>query len=367
MEAPSKLKIEGELKPMKMLKRSGAAGLAAMLLLLQPGCLERKEEIRVLPDGGLIVTHRLKGDPSEFRPGRADVLPSGGPWSLRDFDVPRENEPKSDHVREATARFADAASIPETFGAPGDPAPLRMRTTLRVEREGAVVRYVFERRYAPRAYGMREAVFKKAFPDDLRKALEKQGEGGLDEETTRRTVVAMVAFERGKALAHLDEALAAAAPDRADTRARLAARAAFERAFDAAWRPEALVSYVDASDEVKADLEARFRADTARAAGEAGAAALLASAERKAKPDAATHRAVEKRVIEAYEAARRVLDATEDLGDETFEVRVTFPAPVVLSDADALEDDGRTAVFRFGGEHLRDREQVLRAVAEGKP
>ncbi|MBX3467789.1 MAG: hypothetical protein KF878_12970 [Planctomycetes bacterium] len=48
-------------------------------------------------------------------------------------------------------------------------------------------------------------------------------------------------------------------------------------------------------------------------------------------------------------------------------MRVTFPGPVALSDAQALEDGGRTAVFRFDGAALNDRPQVLRAVAVLRP
>ncbi|HZU95942.1 MAG TPA: hypothetical protein VFF73_04480, partial [Planctomycetota bacterium] len=75
--------------------------------------------------------------------------------------------------------------------------------------------------------------------------------------------------------------------------------------------------------------------------------------------------AKEADVRAAFERGRRVLEATEDLQDESFEVRVEFPVPVVLSDAD--EVSGNTAVFKFSGKDLCDSERVLRAVACGKP
>src|SRR5262249_22136008 len=98
-------------------------------------------------------------------------------------------------------------------------------------------------------------------------------------------------------------------------------------------------------------LDARYRSETVKQAATSGATGLGETA-------------LEEKLGSAFLRARRVLEVTEALGLHSFEVRVEMPAPVVLSDADALEDAGHTAVFRFKGEDLRDRDHVLRVVAE---
>lgn len=323
---------------------------AVLTLLATSGCLERREEILVRADGSLEVTHRFKGDPGEFGDDRPDALPRGAPWTVRDEDV-RVDDSRTDRVRVATATFARAADVPATFGAAGDPAPLAMRTQVSVQRRpDGTSRWIFERRYGARSYAVRDRLFRRTFPGDVRKALER-GEP-IEGELLEKAVQAVVEFERSKVGLLLEQAIQATAPDRATAANLLAARRDVERALEADWTAEAVRDLIGGSAEEKLAVEERFRNESARSAAAAGARAL-------GDP------AVEARLAEAFERARRVWDATEGLQDETFELRVTFPAPVVLSDAAALEDGGRTAVFRFGGEDLRDHDLVLRAVAEG--
>lgn len=338
------------------------AALSAAVLLAGGGCLERKENVKVQADGAVVVTHRLRGDVQEFATEHADALPSGAPWAVRDEDTPREDGSGTDRLREATARFAGAADVPPCFGGEGDRASLRMRTALEVEPGGDAVRYTFVRTYEPRPYAWRERALRAALPDGLRKELEAHGQqaGGqpLPEDLLRRTVAALIDFERFKAEALLEQALDAHAPDRAGPGARARARAALGKAILAEWRPENLLHFLDAPPEAKAALETKFRVYALSQAALAGAAALGG--------DAADAEAVGA----AFLAARAQLDATEDLQDESFEVRVEFPVPVSVADAPTgatIEDGGRSAVFRFKGEDLRDAPVVLRAVAEGRP
>jgi len=337
-----------------------AAGLAGAVLALAGGCLERKETIEVRANGSVRVSHRLKGDAAEFRRDRADTLPFGAPWVVLDHDLPRDDGKGADRLREASAEFASAAHIPETFGAPGDPAPLRARTALAIDRlAGGTFRYTFERRYAPRPYAWRERLFKRALPDDLVQQVARKDGEPIPEDVKLRAIAGLIEFERTKSEVLLEQAMDAVLGERAGPRARLAARASLGKSIAREWRPEALVAILDGSEEEQAKVDARWRADSARTAARAGAAALEA--------EGARVKGLEERLHEAFVTARRTLDATEDLQDETFEVRVRFPVPVVLADAAAIEDEGRTAVFRFGGQDLRDAEQVLRVVAEGRP
>jgi hypothetical protein len=341
--------------------KTGFALLLAALALATTGCLERKETVKIAADGSIDVAATFKGDAGEFDPARADALPRGAPWTVSDRDVPRADGKGSDHVREAAAHFARADDIPATAGDPGDPAPLAAHTSLAIEHEAdGTTRWVFERRYDRRDYAWRESLFRKAFPDALRKELEaassEAGGAPLPRPLVARAVDALLVFERTKAEALLERALGGADGVKAGTEERLAARAAFDRKFVETWRPEGLLAVLDAPAE-RAKLEERYRAESARDAAHATARAVA--------PEG--NAALEAKLEQAFVRERRVLDVTEALRAHGFEVRVVMPGKVTASDAEAIEDDGRTAVFRFAGEDLCDRDQVLRAVAEGRP
>ncbi|HZU99042.1 MAG TPA: hypothetical protein VFF73_20205, partial [Planctomycetota bacterium] len=176
--------------------------------VLLSGCLDRKETIKVQADGGVSVAFVLKGDPGEFKPDRVDVLPGGAGWKVTDEDVARDDGNGSDHVRRAEASFARIEDAPSSFGAADDPAPLTAHTTLRREATKEGTRYVFERRYVPRAYAWRERIFRRTVPEDVIKALsESPKEGAAHDEAVKRATSALLAFEREKNQVLLEEAL----------------------------------------------------------------------------------------------------------------------------------------------------------------
>lgn len=321
----------------------------ALCAVLLSGCLEREETIEVLPGGGLDVSLVLTGDAGDFDP-RGDALPTGGPWTVTDEDVPTADGKGTKHVRRAKASFASAAAMPASFG--DDAQSLRAPTTLAVEAlPGGGTRYVFERRLVARTWAWRAKLEREAFPDELKKALERKPEDGpLPDDLLLRAVTAVLRLKRGEALEQVEAALVAVAGRRVEARARLAARASFSKAHDAAWSAQALLPAVKEGAPALAKLDAAWRDATAR-----DAAAAIVAALGDATPDAAKR---------AFLAARRELEVTEDLRDETFVTRVRFPVRVTTTDGE-VQADGRTVVFRWKGEDLCDREHVLRAVAEG--
>jgi hypothetical protein len=337
--------------------RLAVLGLASMLSF--SGCLERKERIHVGADGRISVSHAFKGDAGEFAETSADKLPTGAPWRLHDEDVARAGGDGSDHVRTAAAEFASAAEIPETFGAADDPAPLHAKTKVSIERtRDGKTRWVFERRYAARTRAWRQRLFERHFPEALRKELErKEGDPPLADEVLARAADAVVRFERDRNALLLESALASFGPS-ADAYVLVTARDAFVKSFEEAWKPEMVLSAIHGTADERAALDARYRDETLKAAARTGAKAL---AERL--PDAGAD--LPARVEKAFATARRIHDATEQLQLHGFEVRVELPAKVVASNAEALDDDGRTAVFKLSGADLCDGEHVLRAVAEG--
>lgn len=323
--------------------------LAALAAVLLSGCLEREETIEVLPGGGLEVSLVLTGDAGDFDP-RGDALPTGGPWAVTDEEV--KDGDRTKHVRKARASFASAAAMPASFG--DDAQSLRAPTTLAVEAlPGGGTRWVLERRYPARTWAWRAKLEREAFPDELKKALERRPEDGpLPDDLLLRAVTALLRLKRGEALEQVEAALVAVAGRPVDAKARLAARAAFAKAHDAAWSPAALLPAVKEGAPALAKLDAAWRDATAR-----DAAAAIVAALGDATPDAAKR---------AFLAARRELEVTEDLRDETFVTRVRFPGKVVTTDGE-VQADGRTVVFRWKGEDLCDREHVLRAVAADGP
>lgn len=331
------------------------------LTLLLSGCLEREERVVVAPDGGVSVEHRFQGDAAEFGPV-GDALPeAGGAWTVTDEDVARKDGKGSDHVRRASGRFPDAGAVPEGFGRPGDTSSLRFTTSVTRERlpDGST-RTTFERRYLPRAWAWRERLRERHLPQALLDRLSKEPDETKKEAAKREALVGLLAFERAKGQALLERALQAVAvagePAAVTARRALDARARFGAAFDAAWKTDDVLRLVSAPRAEQAALEARYRAQTIDAAVAAGVdAAVAAGADGEA--------ALEAALRAALEAERRTLEATEDLQDETFCVRVTLPGAVALTDAEALEDDGRTAVFRFGGKELAEAPPVLRVVS----
>jgi hypothetical protein len=325
------------------------AGALLLLSFLLAGCLDREEKVTVHADGSVDVSHLLKGDAGEFKESRVDALPVGAPWKVTDEDLAKSDGSGTDHVRHAEASFARIEDVPESNGAAGDPAPLHASTSLHREsgKDGSV-RYVFERRYVPRAYAWRERVFRRTVPEDVIKALNETKEGAAHEQAEARAIECLLAFEREKTQIQVEDALASVGSP--DVTTRLAARADFARRFDARWHVGDLMPFLDGSPDARAAIDRRFRDETA---SDAIAAACATG------PSEAAARA-------AFERERRLLEATEDLQDESFEVRVEFPVPVVLTDADLVEG-GKTAVFRFHGKDLSDSGRVLRAVAEGKP
>jgi hypothetical protein len=160
----------------------------------------------------------------------------------------------------------------------------------------------------------------------------------------------VLALERGKNEEWARDALRAAIADEsARVLALHAARAAIAEFFDAHARPEQLEALLaeppEEIERVSAELQASLDLAVAEAIAGAG----------EADPRGA-EAAIEP-ILDAMAAARRATHITEDLGDESFTIRVRLPGEVLATDADEVVDG--VAVWRFHGKELRDREQRL--------
>lgn len=328
---------------------------ALLCALLLAGCLEREEAVTVTPDGALEVVHTIRGDAGDLDGGAARY-PTAGPWEARREVRPRDDG-KEEHVLVARARFASAAEVPTHFGAPGEPegAPLQMTTRLAVVAEPGATRYVFARTYGARAWGDYRVLHARAFDQQVRALLapERGGFDALSGAEQDRVFQAVIEWERGKARRWTEQALRAAAPDRAEAPlARLAAQDAVGAFFARELPVERARALFDLARADPARLEGELRGLQARHDHEVSEALRRALA---LGPEQAT------RLREALEAERRTFEVTEDLGDERFVVRLRLPGRVERHDADAVEDGA--LVWRFTGEELRDREVTLLATS----
>ena len=359
---------------------------AVTLVLALAACLENEETIDVAPDGSVTVELRSQGDVSDLADGYP--LPLDAPWepstdatrewlrtlgpdtgsaSVRasleqrgwSFSDPRETELA---VRRT---FASVEDLPRWFAPAGEPyrdAHLLRDTRLEVRKAGKRTVYVFERSFrarGPNKHMLFNERWEREIPDDLEQRFGKEDEDVSDAEVKKiasvlRTSVREVAelFAR-EALVGIwtegDGSLPASAADEIVTRVQEA---------QAALVTDELVRACDEFDahedepghEGEHPLEA-----LERALRESLRATLADELVRRSVPEKTRNA-----VLFAAERALTASDATNDLYDEGFEIRVGMPGAIVAGNHQRIES-GR-AVWEFDGEELQ-REIVLRVVS----
>jgi len=339
-----------------MMRRNRAIPFCVLLAgtaLAVAGCLERKEWLTVRRDGSVEYRIEYRGDPSDFSGG--DALPSRrGGWDVRDRMETEDDD--EEQVRTGVRRIAPHEPLPDSFAEPGTPeyeAALRFPTTVRIERRRDGVYYHFRRAYEPRALAQ-WAYYQQAMKERFGLQEGKSWEDMSDQER-RKLLEALRWFEGYKHAEYV--ALAARALD--DTwpqdyglRLRRAVLDYFESAD-----VQALLDLLSQSPSEERDERiARFGDEFV-----AGAADVLRRELRALRRP----RAEVERFFEAYDLAIARHDVTNDLQDETWEVRVTLPGTVVAHNGDDVE--GSTVVWTFDAKRLTDRELVLMATSRVAP
>lgn len=327
-------------------------GLALSLVLaVTSGCLEREETIDVAQDGSVRVTHTIRGMPADLDDGRAHL-----PTEDR-YDVRRtvENAGTDDEkaVLVATAAFPTVDAIPETFVDPDEPgldraSALRARSRLHLFEERDGTHRIFVRRYEPRAWARYGYHHDRAFDDEVEKLLEGRDFDELAPEARKKVLGAVARAGRGKAEEWAAEAVRTVLPDDPErARATLAVSAAIGRTFEESGSPAQIEEWLDLDPE---ERDRRERAFHETLDGVAWRALTDALPNTPAALD-------QEEFLAAIAAERSAMQITEDLGDESFEVRVRLPGEILEHDADAIEDG--YAVWRFDGKGLRDRAHTL--------
>jgi hypothetical protein len=325
------------------------AVLLAVALLLIPGCLERKETIRVDRDGSVRIRVEIEGDPGDFVGG--DALPDKHiGWKTQD-EFETDDKGKETQHRIATRKFAAGQPLPDSYADPDDPQygiALMFPTELEIERRPDGTYYYFKRVYEARAearYSIHRELLKDIFKE-LEELTGKDPAELTDEERTRVVEILRLleAFKRAEYVMTGAEALEEEWPQHYGLLLRQALMDHFQRA-DAAQLVE-LLGQPDTPE----------RNDAINTFGDE----LLVAAR-----DVLRQELVELRVpphqIELFfdahdeEQARRAV--TEDLNDETWEIRVEMPGEIVAHNGTDRDETG--VIWGFPGKVMHDRDHVL--------
>jgi len=319
--------------------------LLATMLLLIPGCLERKETIRVDRDGAVRIRVEVDGDPGDFTGG--DALPNKRTgWKTQD-EIETDDNGKEIKHRVATRRFAAGQPLPDSYADPDGPQygiALMFPTTLEIERRPDGTYYHFKRVYEARAEARYE-VYRELLKDIFKELDELAGKdpAELTDEQRTRLVEILRLLEALKQAEYV-VAGAEALEDEWPQHYGLLLRQALQRA-DAAELAELL-----------GQPNTPERNDAINTFGDELIVAVR---------DVLREELVELRVprdqIELFfavhdeEEARRAV--TEDLEDETWEVRVEMPGEIVAHNGTDRDETG--VIWGFPGKALYDRDHVL--------
>jgi hypothetical protein len=319
------------------------------VLVLIPGCLERKETICVDRNGSVQIRVELEGDPGDFVTG--DALPdkySG--WKTQD-EVTTDEDGKEKQHRIDVRKFGAGQPLPDSFADPDGPqygVALMFPTTLEIERRSDGTYYHFKRVYEARAearYTVHRELFKQVFKE-LDELTGTDPAELTDEQRTRLVEILRLleALKRAEYVMAGVEALGDEWPQDYGLRLRQALMDHFQQADTAE-----LVELLGQPDTPE-------RNDAINAYGEE----LIAAARdvlREELMELKVPRDEMELFFEAHdeEQARRAV--TEDLDDETWEIRVEMPGEIVAHNA---TDAGATGVtWVFPAKVLHDRDHVL--------
>ncbi len=312
--------------------------LAASLL----GCMKRKETIKVAPDGSVTMRLQYEADSlEELEEG--DAIPSAeAGWKVK-RDVKIEEDGDEEHEFTAEKVFPPGAGLPCHYADPGDPDAdlcLQFPTRLTIEQRSDGTYYHFYRVYPTRRNWAR-----------LNRIAEKKLEGpdeqlGDKEKWTQDdwlvALEALVKFELVKMTTFARSAFLEAFPDGAQD-GWLNVRTALHGVTEELDGDRVAALLAESDDEAcERELEAEAEAF------EASAMARMTSA--------LAGSGYEPRRIAEYENRyqwhKRHYEISEDLGDESFKIKVQMPGEIVAANADSIDEN--QAKWEFKAEDIRD-------------
>lgn len=341
----------------------GTATLASFATI--PGCVFRKEVIRVSTDGSVAIELAIEGTAEELSGG--DAMPSAqSGWSVTQRLEKEGDEEK--YVLETRRVFEPREALPRTFAAKdGADAGLYLDfpTTVQTEQRADGLYYIFRRVYTPRPWAYVQYWQENFFDDSIKKLSEKPVEE-LNRDEKLQIVQAFAGFEAYKQIALAREAmkhLGADLPVDVELQARRALLNVYEDGNDF------FRSVLDRCEPLpKEEQSDCFLKESEQILAE-GYAAFVGSLQRAGGPNDTA-----ARFERAYERARGYYEITDQLGGHAFEIDVYMPGTIVAHNADKAELDARGegyVRFEFDGKALRDRTHELIVVSrldgQGRP
>ncbi|MGE0480799.1 MAG: hypothetical protein AB7Q17_10055 [Phycisphaerae bacterium] len=320
------------------------------------GCLERKETITVRPNGAVRIEMRIQGEPQDvFTGDQMPDLRTG--WRVDDETVTKDDG-KQEFRRVATLDLPAGSALPTSF-APQDDAnhetALQFPTDVRVERRADGTFYHFKRVYQPREQARFEYLKSALQEAGVFKAAEGKDLAELSTDELSDLVRALRTIEASKHAQFVQLAVDTVG-EKWPGHFELLLRAAVTRHFEGA-EVAPVVALLqqpggEARDRQIDEFGRRLTTD---------ARDVL----RRTLMDLGAPRRQIEQFFAAYdlEQARRAV--TEDIGDETFEVRVALPGKLIAHDGDLVEDGA--VVWKFPGKALYDRPQTLTALSRVGP
>ncbi len=293
--------------------------LAAAFLALVAGCVRRKEQITIMPDGAVLIAVTAVGDPRDMTEG--DALPTeAAGWKVMEKREVAEKDNTETLTRCAVRRLSKGEKLPESYAEAGTPlaaVALQFPTTVTIESRNDGTYYHFTRVYRPRRAAQVQDPRDVMAESDEIKAIRGKSPEVITDEDRHTLAKARIEVEAQQAGELLDIAARAMEPPLPPDVWMIARRRMMDvyRDPEVARRGLALLFQDDAGPKSVA-LEQEVR--------QKSLAALETSL---AEQNVASERVTQ--LLKSLDQLRREYEVTEDLGDDTFEVRVRMPGRVI--------------------------------------
>ncbi|MCH7813086.1 MAG: hypothetical protein IID40_03605 [Planctomycetes bacterium] len=333
-------------------KRAIGCVLLTALVGVGYGCVKRSETIRVEPDGTMHLLVEFEGDLEDVRQGGA-MLNDPGPWTVEDQVVTKKDGNQEMH-RRATLVLPPGTEVPTDYAGKDETlseVALKFLTSLDIEQRPDGTYYHFKRVYRRRD-SARIAYFRHKLVDESLEKLEDRKIEDLNPDEREQIARVLVEFEMIKTVV-----LAEAAADSMEPALRqddwLAMHQVIQDVFRQVGSDRVIELLLMEGDEAEDQIE--LEVEKINAQIEVGINRIL------------TERDPDGGLVQTFQAAvdrqRRLQAITEDLQDESFEVRLQLPGRIVGHNSlIGIRDDGQVE-WEFDGQALNDRDQVLLATS----
>ncbi len=316
------------------------------------GCLERKENLKIAPDGSMNWQVALETDSlDELYNGDAVPRLAGG-WIVQE-KTEKDNDGKEKFTLHAEASFKRNSALPSSFalrGSADESVVLQFPTTVKIQKRSDGTYYQFNRVYHARPFAEVDFIQQKLVKDPLKEIGTEQSKWSDDDRM--KVVKTLAAFEVEKLLLFGRAAYKQGAPDSPQD-GWLAVRDdmhAFLNQMDYGTLANLLQPKKQQEDDEKNQL-----------AVQAEARKFQLAAEERFKNDLKTFAGLDASKVDAvmsqYDLRKKEYEVTEDLNDDNFDMEVQMPGEIIASNADSV--DGNTARWGFKGEEFHDREIEL--------